>query len=207
MPIKIVIANDQTLFQEGLALMLATKSEFELIGQATSGTDAWELIGDLQPDVAILDLTLSEPHSLDIAERMRESGLDTRIILLMINDDSYDVLQAEQVGITGYVLKNARFEELATAIRIVAAQGFFYSPAVQKRRLTNTPAAMGGMDLSTRELEVMRLIALGNSTKGISRMINISPRTVDTYRARLMKKVGARKLADIVRYAVHAGVI
>jgi DNA-binding NarL/FixJ family response regulator len=128
-------------------------------------------------------------------------------VLLTMHDDPSAVLQALETGVAGYVLKDNSFEELVQAVHNVATGGTFVTPAIRAKLRTLQREGRPAVPLSPREREVIRLIALGNSSKEIARIMAISPRTVDTYRSRSMEKLGLHSLADVVRYAVQAGMV
>ena len=205
MSISVILANDHMLFCQGLAALLQTVEGIELLAQAANGREACDCIERLQPDVAILDIAMSEMTGIEIARKTVAIGLATQVVLLTAHEDPYAAIDAQEAGAAGYVLKGNSFEELVIAVQTVAAGGTFVTPAIraklrelQRHGRTITP-------LSLREREVMRLIALGNSGKEIAQIMGISPRTVDTYRERLMDKLQAHTVADVVRYAVRAG--
>ena len=207
MPIGVIAADDHAIFRQGLAALLQAEADIALLAQAANGAEAWGLIESLRPDVAILDLNMPQLTGVEIARRVDAAGLDTRVVLLTMHDDPSAVLQAQEAAVAGYILKDNSFEELVQAVRTVAAGGTFVSPSIRAKlsalRRTGRPA----IALSPQEREVIRLIALGNSNKETARIMAISPRTVDTYRSRSMDKLGLHSLADLVRYAVQAGMV
>jgi DNA-binding NarL/FixJ family response regulator len=206
-PIGVIAADDHAIFRQGLAALLQAEADIALLAQAANGAEAWGLIESLRPDVAILDLNMPQLTGVEIARRVDAAGLDTRVVLLTMHDDPSAVLQAQEAAVAGYILKDNSFEELVQAVRTVAAGGTFVSPSIRAKlsalRRTGRPA----IALSPQEREVIRLIALGNSNKETARIMAISPRTVDTYRSRSMDKLGLHSLADLVRYAVQAGMV
>jgi DNA-binding NarL/FixJ family response regulator len=144
---------------------------------------------------------------IEVACQVEAAALKTRVVLLTMHDDVASALQAQEAGIAGYVLKDNSFEELVMAVRSIAAGGTFVTPAIRAKlrafqRNGQTPAV-----LSPREREVIRLIAAGKSSKEIGRVLAISPRTVDTYRNRLMDKLGLHSVADVVRWAMERGMV
>lgn len=203
MTITAIFADHHTLFRQGLAALLCAAPDIELLDYAVTGTEACELIEKLDPDVAILDACLPDMTGCEVASKALHSGLDTRVLVLAPHDDPYAALNAQEAGVAGYVLKDCSFEELATAVATVAAGGTFVSPTVLRRLQENRRRGVSVAPLSRREREVISLIAQGKRTKEIARVLDISPRTVDTYRNRLMDKLQLNSLADIVRYAVR----
>jgi DNA-binding NarL/FixJ family response regulator len=207
MTISVIVADDHAIFRQGLATLLQAEADIALLGQAANGAEAWGLIESLRPDVAILDLSMPETTGIEVARRVEAAGLDTRIVLLTMHDDPSAVLQAQEAGVAGYVLKDNSFEELVQAVHTVVVGGTFVTPSIRVKLRALQRDGRPAVPLSPRERDVIRLIALGNSSKETARIMAISPRTVDTYRSRSMHKLGLHSLADLVRYAVQAGMV
>lgn len=208
MPIRVVIADDHALLLQGLvALLLEAAPDIALLEQASDGEAAWTLIETLRPDVAVLDISMPGYTGIELARKTCDAQLPTRILLLTMHADPTVFRQARSAGAAGYVLKDSSFEELADAVRAVAAGGTFVAPAVANR--ARVLERQGGPDpmLSPRELEVLHLIALGVSSREIAKRMAVSPRTVETYRKRLMAKIGVHSIAELVRYAVRSGLV
>ena len=176
-----------------------------LLGQAADGEAAWQLIQDHRPDLAILDLAMPKASGIAVARRVEAAALDTQVLLLTMHDDVAVALQAQEAGVAGFVLKDNSFEELVLAVRTLAAGGTFITPAIRAKLRTLQRDGRRVVALSPREREVVRLIAEGKTSKEIGRALAISPRTVDTYRNRLMDKLGMHSVAEVVRYAVRHG--
>ncbi len=207
MTIRIILADDHAIFRQALAPLLEAERGITLLAQAADGREAWRLIKSLRPDVAVLDVSMPLITGIEIAQRVEDACLDTRVLLLTMHDALFTVLQATEVAAAGYVLKDNSFEELVLAVHTIAAGGTFITPSIRAKLRELQRNGRATTALSPREREVVRLVALGNSSKQIARVMNISPRTVDTYRNRLMEKLGLRGLAEIVRYALLAGII
>ncbi len=207
MPITVIVADDHAIFRQGLASLIQAEADIALLAQAIDGAEAWELITTLRPEVAILDLSMPGLTGIEVARQVEMAGLDTRVVLLTMHDDPSALLQAQEDVVAGYVLKDNSFEELVQAVRTVATGGTFVTPSVRAKLRSMQRKGRPAMALSPREREVIRLIALGNSSKETARILDLSPRTVDTYRNRSMEKLGLHSLADVVRYAVQAGMV
>jgi len=207
MPITIVLADDHAIIRQGLTPLFEAEEGMQLVAEAGNGQEAWTLIESLRPDVAILDVSMPKMTGIEVTRRVVDTGVRTRVILLTMHEDPSAVLEAREAGASGYVLKDNSFEELVQAVKIVMAGGSFVTPSVQEKlrklQAEGRPATL----LSKREREVIKLIAEGRSSKEIARLMDISPRTVDTYRKRLMEKLDLHTLADVVRYAVRTGMI
>ena len=206
MAIRIILADDHAIFRQGLTQLLEPEHGFKLMAQVSNGREAWELIEALQPDVAILDITMDELTGIEVARKATNAGCRTRVLLLTMHSDPSMALEAQEAGAAGYVLKDNTFEELVTAVRTVVAGGTFMTDSIQDRLRDLQSQGRTTIHLSKREREVIKLIALGHSSKEIGRLLGISPRTVETHRNRLMGKLGLKTLADVVRYAVRTGI-
>jgi DNA-binding NarL/FixJ family response regulator len=202
--LDVILADDHAIFRQGLAALLQGAPDIALLAQAADGQTAWDLIETHQPDVAILDLVMPQASGIEVTRRVTAAALDTRVVLLTMHDDAAAALQARESGVAGFVLKDNSFEELVLAVRNVAAGGTFFTSTVRTKlnALERTGERPGA--LSPREREVVRLIAEGKTSKEIGRILAISHRTVDTYRNRLMEKLGLRSVAAVARWAVRS---
>jgi DNA-binding NarL/FixJ family response regulator len=207
MAISVVFADRHEIFRQGLAALLNATDGIAPLAQAANGREAWELIVKHNPDVAILEIHLPEMTGIEVARKMSVAGLATQAILLTAHEDPLAAIDAQEAGAAGYILKANSFEELITAVQIVAAGGTFVTPSIRAKLREMPQQGRATTVLSPREREVIRLIALGKSGKEVARVMGISPRTVSTYRDRLMNKLQAHTVADLVRYAVRAGMV
>ena len=207
MPLGVILADDHAIVRQGLAALLQGVPDISLLAQAADGEAAWHLIEVHQPDIAILDLAMPRATGIEIARRVEVEALDTRVVLLTMRDDAATALQAQQAGVTGFVVKDNSFEELALAVRSVAAGGTFVTPSVRAKLNALRRSGEKPVALSPREREVVRLIAAGRSSKEIGRVLAISPRTVDTYRDRLRDKLNLHSVAELVLYAAQCGML
>ena len=207
MSTRIVLADDHAIIRQGLVPLFEAEPDMEILAQTGNGREAFKLIDTLRPDVAILDISMPEMTGIEVARRVVDAGLDTQVILLTMHEDPSAVLEALEAGVSGYVVKDNSFEELVQAVRVVVAGGTFVTPSAQKKLRKLQSQGKSTASLSQREREVLKLIAQGLSSKEIARTMDISPRTVDTYRKRLMDKLDLHTLADLVRYAVRTGMV
>jgi DNA-binding NarL/FixJ family response regulator len=207
MTINVILADDHAVLRQGLAPLLEMEPDIALLAQAANGEEAWQQIESHQPDVAILDIGMPEMSGIEVAREVTAQGLDTRVVLLTMHEDPCAANDAQEAGAAGYVLKDSAFEELLLAVRTVAAGGTFVTPSIQAKLRELKRRGCTTVSLSPREREVIRLIALGNSSKEVARILDISPATVGTYRNRLMEKLALHTVADVVRYAVRAGMV
>lgn len=174
---------------------------------ANNGREAWDLIERRQPDVAILDLCMPAMMGIDVVRKTVAAGLATQVVLLTAYGDPSLASDAREAGAAAYVLKDNTFEELLAAVQTVAAGGTFISPSIRAKLRELRRHARATAALSPREREVTCLIAQGKSGKEIAQIMGITPRTVDTYRERLMDKLQVHTLADVVRYAVRVALV
>lgn len=205
--IRVILADDHAIFRQGLIPLLEAERDIELLAQSANGQETSELIESLQPDVAIVDIEMPGLSGIEVVRRTTEACSRTRIVLLTMHIDALTAAEAQEAGAAGYVLKDNTFEELLTAVRTLAAGGTFMTPHIRKKLMQLRSYGRTSVSLSKREREVIELIALGHSSKKIGKMMEISPRTVDTYRNRLMDKLQLKTLADVVRYAVRSGIV
>ncbi|MBF0460971.1 MAG: response regulator transcription factor [Magnetococcales bacterium] len=204
--IKILLADDHAIFREGLASLLKTDATLELVAEAQDGDEAWRLMQQHLPDVAILDISMPGLNGLEVASQLKKSGLPIRVVILTSYDDPTLALQANEAGVTGYILKENSFEELHHAIRTVWGGGRFMSGQVTKK-LQEMLCFSPRKTLSPRENEVLALIAMGHTNKEIARLLHITPRTVDTHKTRLKEKLELHTIGELSQYAVRVGLI
>jgi DNA-binding NarL/FixJ family response regulator len=202
--IRLLLADDHAIFLQGLTRLLDAWPEAEIVAKAADGQEAWEQILLHRPDVAVVDIKMPLMSGIEIAEQVRARGLSTRVVVLTMHDEPALALEAEQAGVQGYVLKDDTFEELSQAIEKVVSGRQYMSPTVSES-LHAFRLSSGGVTLSPREREVLKLIASGLSSKAIARKLDISPKTVETHRSRLMTKLDLHSVAELVRYAVETG--
>ncbi len=209
--LRIFLADDHAVVREGLKSLVNAQPDMEVVGEAGDGRLTWKRAKQLQPDVVVMDISMPELNGVQATERLKEDCPEVRVLALTVHEDASYLRQLLQAGASGYVLKRGAAEELIHAIRIVAAGGVYLDPSLAGRvvsRYIGRQAPDGSSqrgDLSERETEVLRLIAMGYSNKEIAAQLGISVRTVETYKTRLMVKLDLRSRADIVRYALHQG--
>jgi DNA-binding NarL/FixJ family response regulator len=207
--VRVALADDHPVVLAGIKALLQAAPEVALVGEATTGTAALRLILDTSPDVAVIDISLPDLNGLDLARRLAEACPSVRLLALTVHEDRAYVQPLLQAGARGYLLKRSAAEDLVRAIRAVAAGGVYLDPAVADKALPEPErrgsAAPEAEPLSQREQEVLRLTAQGFSNKEIAAQLDVSGKTVETYKARGAEKLGLRTRADIVRYAASRG--
>lgn len=209
--IRVFLADDHTVVREGLRALIDAQPDMEVVGEADNGRSAWQLAKGLAPDVAVMDVSMPEMSGAQATERLRAECPGVKVLALTVFEDRAYLRQMLEAGASGYVLKRAAMEELAQAVRTVAAGGSYIDPTlagqVISSYLNQDPAAgkPAAAELSEREAQVLRLVAWGYSNKEIGWKLNINVKTVDTYKLRLMEKLNLRSRTDIVRYALRKG--
>lgn len=209
--LRILLADDHTIVRDGLAALIAAQPDMDVVAQAGDGQDAVRQTLDWQPDVAIVDVSMPNLNGIQATEQIARVCPATRVIALTRHSDPGYVRQLLQAGARGYVLKQAVAEELINAIRAVAAGETYLDTTLRGRAVdmfvrTQTQGDTSAeQELSERETNVVRLTAFGYSNKEIANQLGISVKTVDTYKARAMEKLGLHSRAGLVRYALQRG--
>jgi two-component system, NarL family, response regulator NreC len=212
-PATVVLADDHQVVREGLRLLLEAQPDLSVIGEASDGLQAADLVSGLKPDVLVVDLIMPGLGGLDVAREVRRRSPKTRIVILSMHSSDSFVLQALKNGASAYVLKDSSAAELVQAIHTVLAGRRYLSPPLSQKAIDDYVKRAEGTEaglyetLTTREREVLHLAAEGLSNPGIGRRLGISPRTAETHRTHLMEKLGLRSTAALVLYAVQRGLV
>jgi two-component system response regulator NreC len=203
--VTVVIADDHTVVRQGLRMLIDNEDGFQVVAEAGTVPDAERMARAHRPSVLVLDLNMPGGSSLDAIPRLSP---ETAIVVLTMQDDPAFARQALQAGALGFVLKEAADEELLEAIRLAAAGQPYLNPRLGAR-MAAAPEAPAGPpdDLSERELEVLRLIALGHTNAEIASQLYLSTRTVETHRAHIQQKTRRNTRAELVRYALEHGLV
>jgi DNA-binding NarL/FixJ family response regulator len=210
MPVTLLVADDHPIVRQGLTALLKSEPGFAVVGEAADGSTALRLAEKLQPDVLVLDLMMPSLSGLEVARRMARRSPRTRIVVLSMHSHEAYVVEALSAGATAYVVKDAGADELLTAVRSAAEGRRYLSPAISELAL-EAHSARGAADpfdsLTAREREVLQWTAEGLSGAQVSQRLHISPRTVESHRANLMRKLGLRNQRELVRYALERGLL
>jgi DNA-binding NarL/FixJ family response regulator len=208
MPLRVLIAEDHAVIADGMRHLLGAH-DFEVIAAVRDGAEAVRLAEELTPDLLLLDIVMPQLNGVDAARAIIEKNPDARVIMLSMYSDSERVYQALQAGARGYVLKRDLTDDLVEAMRLVASGGRYLSPSVTDTVITDylhekrAPDALHA--LSVRERHVLQFLVEGKSAAAVARKLQLSPRTVETYKARLMRKLGLSDLPSLVKFAVRHG--
>ena len=210
--IRVLLADDHTLVRSGFRALIQQLKGIEVVAEAADGREALRLVGKHRPDVVLMDIAMPELNGLDATARMRKQFPKVPVLLLsMHNSDEY-VSEALAAGAAGYMVKDAGAFELDIGIRAVARGESYLSPAVVKHVVSrHTPPSSdrsaGLRRLTPRQREIVQLIAEGNSTKEIARKLEVSVKTVETHRIKLMCRLDIHDVAGLVRYAIRTGLV
>jgi DNA-binding NarL/FixJ family response regulator len=209
--LRVFLADDHAVLREGLTVLIDAQHDMEVVGQAGDGRVALQQTMDCRPDIMVVDISMPSLNGMQLTEQLKHACPDVQVVVLTRHTEPGYIRQMLQVGAGGYVLKQADAAELIAAIRAVAAGGTYLDSSLADRVVHNfvRTQVQGGTipdsDLSERETAVVRLTAQGYSNKEIATQLGISAKTVDTYKARAMEKLGLRTRASLVRYALQRG--
>jgi DNA-binding NarL/FixJ family response regulator len=211
--LTLLLADDHTIVRQGLRALLEAESDFRLAGEADDGLQAVRLAERVEPDVVVMDLMMPGLNGLEASRQILRRRPRTHVVILSMHSDVAYAAEAVRAGVGGYVLKEACAEELVQAIRAVAAGKHYFSPPLNEgliedylRRAEDQPADPYRA-LTEREREVLQLTAEGHSGVEVAARLYISPRTVESHRASLMRKLGVHNQKELVRYAVQRGLV
>ncbi len=210
--IRMLLAEDHTIVRAGIRALLQNLEGIEVVAEAGDGREAIRLIEAHQPDIVLMDIGMAGLNGLEATARIAKEFPDVRVIILSMYASEEYVLQALRAGAVGYLLKDADMAELEIAIRAVAREETYLSPAVSKHVVADYVRRVGGEPsslerLTRRQREILQLIAEGHSTQEIAQMLSISVKTVETHRSQLMERLDIHDVASLVRYAIRMGLI
>jgi DNA-binding NarL/FixJ family response regulator len=212
-PITVLLAEDHMIVREGFRRLLDAEDGIEVIGEAQTGRQAVELTKKLRPVVVVMDIAMPLLNGLEATRQIRKAFPATKVVILSAHSDDAYVDQAIAIGAVGFLLKQTSSHDLSTAIREVQKGNTFFSPSIAKRLHDQKRPAKGGAlrkkvaRLSSRELEVLQLIAEGKANKQTAAELGISIKTVEKHRQNLMAKLNIHEISGLTRYAIGAGII
>jgi DNA-binding NarL/FixJ family response regulator len=202
--ITVLLVDDHSLVRRGFRRMLEDEADMEVVGEAGNGEDSIKLAKELHPQVVVMDCALPGMNGLQATRQIIEDSPDTAVLMLSMHTEGTWVRQAIEAGAKGYVLKNAMDLELGAAIRKVAAGETVFDPTVEQRSVLKGERSAA---LTQRELEVLQMIVDGKSNKEIATVLDLSANTVAVHRANIMNSLGIHKTAELVVYAIRAGLV
>jgi DNA-binding NarL/FixJ family response regulator len=209
---RIVLCDDHPIFLAGLRNLVESEADFELVGSASNGIAALKLICELEPDIAVIDISMPELNGIMLARRLSERAPSVKVMVLTLHQDRAFLKQALDAGVRGYLLKRSAAENLVQAVRAVLTGGLYVDPAMvdlvfaKRSQPGRRPGGQLSMpELTDREVDVLKLVALGHTNKETARRIDVGMKSVETFKARGMEKLGLKTRAELVRYAVTQG--
>jgi DNA-binding NarL/FixJ family response regulator len=205
MPITTLIADDHALVREGLRSLLAAHGNIEVVGFAANGREAVHEALRLRPEVMLMDISMPELNGIDATRQLLDRNPAAKVIILSMHATIEHYYRAARAGARGYLLKESATEEIAEAVRTVHVGRQFISRGVASSFQTQSGAESPLDSLSRREREILQLVAEGHCSAKIGALICISPKSVETYRSRLMQKLGMRGMPDMVKFAIRHG--
>jgi DNA-binding NarL/FixJ family response regulator len=217
---RVLLADDHTLVRAGIRVLLSALPEVESVIEAGDGQEALALLLETRPEIALVDIGMPGLNGLELAVRVAREVPGTRLVILSMHGTPAHVAQALRAGVSGYLLKDAAADELPLVLRAVMRGETYLSPAVSKQvvtgflgRTSTSTASVSPADgetpdvLTSRQREILQLVAEGKSTKEVAQMLSLSVKTVETHRAQIMDRLGIRDLAGLVRYAIRTGLV
>jgi DNA-binding NarL/FixJ family response regulator len=210
--IRIVLADDHPIVLDGLRNLIRAEPDLELVGEAASGLGALKIIREQRPDIAVLDISMPELNGILLSRRLAGEMPALRLLVLTLHEDRAYLNQALEAGVRGYVLKRSAVENLVQAIRAVMVGGLYIDPAIagrmfESKQINKRLAARRGVApaLTDREADVLKMAALGFTNKEIASRLDVGVKSIETYKARGLEKLGLKTRAELVRYASGQG--
>ena len=206
---RVVIADDHGIVRSGVRMLLERQADIEVVGEASDGAEARDLVIRLKPDLAILDVKMPKLTGLQATREIREHVPDVAVLILSMYDDDRYLFEALKAGASGYVLKAQADADLMAAVRAVEKGEPFLTPAAQRALIKDVlgEGAERSDDLTPREQEVVKLVAEAHTNKEIAEILHLSEKTVENHRSNAMRKLGMRDRVELVRYAIRKGLI
>jgi DNA-binding NarL/FixJ family response regulator len=203
-PITLVLADDHGILREGIAAFCVSRPDLKILGQSSDGAEAVELILALKPDFAVLDLNMPKVGGLEVIRRVRQAKSETKLVVLSISRDENVIREIFRSGGNGYLLKDGPARHLFDAINYIQDGGQYLTPLIRRESIDTKREKKDSLSLlSKREYEVFSFLVDGMRPKDIAKMLEISPKTVDTYRANIMRKLEVDGIAGLVRFAIQ----
>ncbi len=213
-PIRILLADDHTIVRKGLRMLLESHAGLQVVAEAADGRDAVALAEQHQPDIVVMDVAMPGLNGIEAARQICGKGMQSAIVFLSMHSDEGYVLKALKSGAKGYLLKDSAEHDLINAVKTVSEGKAFFSPAISKMLVEDYVRQMQEQKvedsfdlLTTREREVLQLLAEGRSNKDVANILDLSLHTVETHRGRIMQKLNLHSGAELILYSIRKGVI
>jgi DNA-binding NarL/FixJ family response regulator len=212
-PLKVLLVDDHAMFRAGIKALIELEGRMRVVGEAGSGEEAVDRVRELKPDVVVMDLSMPGSNGLEATRRIAALGLDTKVLVLTVHAEEEYLVPVVEAGASGYLTKTSADTDLLEALRVVARGQVFLPPKattllLQRYKERDDDSDVSGVNvLSAREREVLALTAEGFSSREIGEKLFISPKTVDTYRSRIMDKLGLSHRSELVRFALDVGLL
>lgn len=211
---RILLADDHTLFRQGIRTLISAEQDMEVVAEAANGTEAVEKTAEYGPDVVLLDIGMPGLSSFEATRQIRKSRAETKVLFLTMYDDEDYLVEGMEVGACGYVLKDSPSQQLVAAIRDISRGGSYLSPRMLSQLVDDFRTRVKSRDrmpryatLTTREREVLKLLAEGNSVKEIASELGVSVKTIEAHKFNLMRKLDIHNKAQLVQYAISKKII
>jgi len=214
MKIRVLVADDHAIIREGLRVMLGNQPDMQVVAVAANGREAIQLVEKHEPDIAVIDLSMPELNGVEAIQQMMPRHPHLQVVVLSIHESKPYVFRALKAGAKGYLVKETAGLEVVDAVRAVQRGERYLSQSITDLLTTESFQKLESLievspleALSPREREILQLVAEGKTSQQIAKRLSISPKTVDTYRSRLMHKIGVEDMAGVVKFAIQHGVI
>lgn len=211
MATKVLLVDDHKIMREGISALLRKYSEFEVVGQAADGRQALEMASQLKPDIVIMDVGMPNLNGVEATKQLLSIAPEVKVMALSTHSDGAVVAKMIKAGVLGYMLKESAFEELIEGLNTLQEGRTFLCNKISKVvfseyvGLVTNAKIMDGDGLTSREREVLQLVAEGHTTKEIANILNLSTKTIDSHREHIMEKLGIRNIAGLTKYAIREG--
>jgi two-component system response regulator NreC len=211
--IKVVVVDDHTILRQGIKALLDNQEGIEVVGEAKDGREALKIIEETLPDVILMDIAMPGLNGLEATRRIKKKFPKTKVLVLTMYTNEEYIFQILNAGANGYLVKETAFQDLISAIKAVYRDEAFMSPSISKKVISSYMQRAQEDEketcdiLTTREREILQLIAEGNSSKKIAEALFISPKTVETHRTHIMDKLNIHNRTDLIKYAIRQGIV
>lgn len=212
MAITVFLADDHAVVRDGMQALLQSEQDIEVVGTAANGREAVSLIRKLKPEVVVMDIAMPELNGIEAAAQIKENDPSVRVVILSMHDTSEHIYQALKAGAKGYLIKESAGKEVAAAVRAVSVGRRYLSQRIEEKVIEDyvshrqqAPTKSPLEKLSTRERQILQLVVEGKSSAQVAGVLFISPKTVDTYRSRMMQKLSVKDLPGLVKFAIQHG--